>query len=199
MKVFLLVAFLCILPLINSTERDIDDETSLKCIAFHLKNMGFLGAKDETPKELSETCAYVIEVVRGRIAEKYRKKFSFDQEQAKSSDCLVEYLNKTDVFDRYMIKFMDFSKAKVGLETMAKNHYMSGLKSSLEVMKAQQSCDLGTVLDQKVFDIANEDFDGLFEENYLSGLRSDEVDYCVRKHLKKSLKQHSSLEVCSFQ
>jgi hypothetical protein len=69
MKIFVLVALLCVVPLISG--KAVDDASS-KCLVTYLKNKGFLGGKkNSTP--LPEGCSAIVESLKASKVNEIRK------------------------------------------------------------------------------------------------------------------------------
>jgi hypothetical protein len=181
MKVFVIVALLCVVPLISG--KAVDDVSS-KCVVKYLKNKGFLGGKkDETP--LEEGCNTAVESAKAARIEEFRKLFDGDDDTKEHVECMINTLKKTVFFDRALIDSLDLTKAKVGKDQVEATHVVAALVSFVQIMRAQKSCAIDTVFDQGFIEIANEAFNEFFEEEEESEADEDElrVDYCIRKHL----------------
>jgi hypothetical protein len=140
MKVFLLAALLCVVPLISGKAVD---ETTSKCLVNYLRNKGFLGAKDETPKEeLSEDCFNIVKKARDERIDFHSLFLTMSKATSNYSECLVEFLNKTALFDRELIGLLDLSKAKADPTTITETWNLVGMKRNLEIMKGLQSCEV---------------------------------------------------------
>jgi hypothetical protein len=134
MKVFLLIALLCVVPLISG--KAIDEATS-KCLVTYLRNKGFLGVKDETPnEELSEDCWRIVRDGRDAEIDKFRRFFKTYQESFNNSDCVIDYLKKTEVFDRGLIGLLDLSKAIADKNTLNKSTTLAPVRGYIQGMKA---------------------------------------------------------------
>jgi hypothetical protein len=102
-----------------------------------LRNKGFLGAKGGTPKEeLSEDCWRIVRDSRDAEIDKFRRFFKTYQESFNNSDCVIDYLKKTEVFDRGLIGLLDLSKAIADKNTLNKSTTLAPVRGYIQGMKA---------------------------------------------------------------
>jgi hypothetical protein len=188
MKIFLLVALLCIIPLISG--KTLDEATS-KCLVIHLKNHGFLG-KNNTHQDLPENCVQIVNDARNAELEKYRVYYQKHNETAKNVDCIIENLNSTDVIERQLIDMLDLSKAKADGETLQDLASVVPMRNMIQLV--QHSCGSTKSLEEKAVINADLIFNKIFEGSSTSS-RPAEADYCVRKHLRDNGRLDDSIQV----
>jgi hypothetical protein len=181
MKVFVLIALLCVVPLISG--KPIDDASS-KCLVTYLKNKGFLGGKkNSTP--LPDGCSAIVESLKASKVDEIKKMLDGDDDTKEYADCIINALKKTVFFDRILITSLNFSKAKIGKNEIEAKQSLAAAVSYVQMARALKSCAIDTVFDEEFIEIANDAFDEFFEDEYYEDEDEDDlrVDYCVRKHL----------------
>jgi hypothetical protein len=191
MKVSLLVALLCVVPLISGKALD---EASSKCLVIYLKNHGFLG-KNIARQDLPLECVDIVNDAKKAELEKYREYYQKHNETAKNIDCIIENLSSTDVIDRQLIELLDLSKAKADNETIKDLASVVPMRTMIQLVKVQQSCNSTTSLEEWAVIKSDSTFNDIFEENYVNEIRTAEADYCVRKHLKDNGRLDDSIQV----
>jgi hypothetical protein len=191
MKVFLLVALLCVVPLISGKAVD---EASSKCLVNYLKNHGYLG-KNHTHQELPANCVQIVIDARNAVLEKFRVYYQKHNETAKNVDCSITNLNSTDVIDRQLIELLDLSQAKANKNTLNDLASVVPMRKTIQIVKVQHSCGSTTSLEELAVIDADSTFNNIFEKNYVNEIRSDEADYCVRKHLQDNGRLDDSIQV----
>jgi hypothetical protein len=191
MKVFVLVAFLCVVSLISG--KAVDEATS-KCLVIYLKNHGFLG-KNNARQDLPLECVDIVNDAKKAELEKYREYYQKHNETAKNVDCIIQHLDTTDVIDRQLIELLDLSKAKADEETLKDLASVVPMRTMIQLVKVQHSCSSTTSLEELAVIKADRTFSVIFKEDYASNARLAEPDYCVRKHLKDNGRLDDSIQV----
>jgi hypothetical protein len=190
MKVFLLVALLCVVPLISG--KAVDEATS-KCLVIHLKNKGFLG-KNNARQELPVNCLQIVNDARNAELNKYREYYQKHNETAKNVDCIIERMSSNDVVDRELIKMLDLStKANVTEETLKELESIVPMRTMIQIVKIQETCNSTTSLEEWAVINADTAFNKIF--NSSTNARTAEPDYCVRKHLQDNKRIDASIQV----
>jgi hypothetical protein len=191
MRDFLIVALLCVVPLISGRAVD---ETKSKCLVIYLKNHGFLG-RNSTRQDLPLECVDIVNDARKAELEKFRVTFQNKNESTKTVDCIIEHLNTADVIDRNLILTLDLTKSKADYDTLLDLASIVHMRTMIQLVKIQKLCGSTTSLEE--WGVINADlaFNEIFEENYVSNLRTAEADYCVRKHLRDNGRLDDSIKV----
>jgi hypothetical protein len=191
MKVFLLVALLCVIPLISG--KAVDEATS-KCLVNYLKNHGFLG-KNHTYQKLPANCVQIVNDVKNAELEKYREYYQKHNETANNVDCIIRNMNEKAAIDRELIHLLDLSQANVTEEILKDLESVVPMRTMIEIVKIQYLCNSTTSLEETAVILYDRNFNGIFKQNYVSKLRKAEADYCVRKHLQDKGSLDDSIQV----
>ena len=180
MKEFFIV-LLCFAPLIVSQSPD----TTRTCIVDFLKNKRYIEHKQKTAKTLSSDCLNIIESKKLASVEKLREELSSTNAYKNNSECIIEALRQTELFDKMVVRYVDVLTSPI-----LSDRKISAMKANLDietsnkVSRAHISCNSAKLSTEDIEVAINDDFKKFFngDKNIQNDIDQFE-DYCVRKHM----------------
>lgn len=175
------IILLCFAPLIVGQSPD----TTRTCIVDFLKNKGYIQHKQKLTKTLSSDCLNIIESKKSASIEKLREDLSSTNAYKNNSECIIESLKETELFDKSVVRFVDVLTSPI-----LSDRKITAMKANLDietsnkVSRAHISCNADKLSTQEIEDAINDDFKKFFtgDKNIQNDIDQFE-DYCVRKHM----------------